>query len=85
MKEYSEKFKTYGLADEELEMVSGGSDQSYGISISAACFGCGTCVVECQLNCIKIVGGRAVADSMNCICCEKCVPVCPVNAITLEM
>jgi len=46
---------------------------------------CGTCVGECNMAAISIVGDRVVHDMTKCIGCGWCVTVCPWTAITPEI
>lgn len=46
------------------------------------CAGCGLCANNCPTRNIKIVDGKAVADS-RCTMCYRCVSYCPKQAITL--
>ena len=46
------------------------------------CVGCGICANNCPTHNIKIVDGKAVADS-QCTMCYRCVSYCPKQAITL--
>ena len=46
------------------------------------CAGCGICANNCPTKNIKIVDGKAVADS-RCTMCYRCVSYCPKQAITL--
>ena len=46
------------------------------------CVGCGICANNCPTQNIKIVDGKAVANS-QCTMCYRCVNYCPKQAITL--
>ena len=46
------------------------------------CIGCGICANGCPTQNIKIVDGKAVANS-QCTMCYRCVSYCPKQAITL--
>ena len=53
------------------------------------CIGCRLCVVNCPVNAIEMVNGRAVIDADKCIACGICAngngknfKGCPVDAIS---
>lgn len=45
------------------------------------CIGCGICVKDCLLNCIKVKNGKAKIRNLICFKCGHCVAVCPKNAV----
>ncbi len=45
------------------------------------CIGCGACVKDCLLNCIKIRDGKAKIRNLICFKCGHCIAVCPKNAV----
>ena len=45
------------------------------------CVGCGLCVKDCLLNCIKIKDGKAKIRNLTCFKCGHCIAVCPKNAV----
>lgn len=45
------------------------------------CIGCGVCVKDCLLNCIKIKDGKAKIRNLICFKCGHCIAVCPKNAV----
>lgn len=47
------------------------------------CIGCGACANDCVSGCLKIVNGKAEANTKSCIGCGHCYAVCPQNAITM--
>jgi Pyruvate/2-oxoacid:ferredoxin oxidoreductase delta subunit len=49
----------------------------------AACEGCGTCELRCQMEAIEVEDGHAVLDLDRCIGCGLCVNTCPTEALSL--
>ena len=47
------------------------------------CQGCGLCLERCQMEAIRLDGGRAVLDLDRCIGCGLCVTTCPAGALSL--
>lgn len=48
-------------------------------TVTAACVGCGACLLTCPEHAIRPVGGRLhVLDA--CTGCGECAEVCPVDA-----
>jgi len=46
------------------------------------CTGCGTCIDECPVGAISLVGNDgAVIDEQECIRCGTCHDVCPEEAV----
>lgn len=45
------------------------------------CIGCGICVKDCLLNCIKVKNGKAKIRNLICFKCGHCIAVCPKNAV----
>lgn len=46
------------------------------------CIGCGKCVVDCLVNDIIMVEGKAEIKNENCFKCGHCIAICPVNAVS---
>ena len=52
------------------------------VTFTAACTGCGACLLTCPTHAIRPVGGRLrVTD--RCTGCAECVEICPADAIEL--
>ena len=52
------------------------------VSMTAACTGCGACLLTCPTHAIRPSGGRlSVTD--RCTGCGECVEICPADAIEL--
>lgn len=50
------------------------------------CVACGTCVNECPIGAIKVIGGVfAEVDENKCVGCSKCEKVCPASVIEIIM
>lgn len=49
-----------------------------------ACTGCRLCERDCTSHVIKMIDGKAVVTSDDCIKCGHCVAVCPVNAVSMS-
>lgn len=45
------------------------------------CIGCGLCVKDCLLGCIKIKENKAKIRNLTCFKCGHCIAVCPKNAV----
>ncbi len=45
------------------------------------CVGCGLCVKDCLLGCIKIKEGKAKIRNLTCFKCGHCIAVCPKKAV----
>jgi len=45
------------------------------------CTACGRCVVNCQVNAIKIDEKAFITN--KCVGCARCIAVCPENAISI--
>lgn len=45
------------------------------------CIGCGLCVKDCLLGCIKIKDSKAKIRNLTCFKCGHCIAVCPKNAV----
>ena len=50
----------------------------------SVCVGCGTCKIDCPVECIKEDGGVCVINADECVDCGTCEASCPVNAISAE-
>ena len=49
------------------------------------CTGCGTCVKECSMFCIRLQNGKAFfKGEKRCISCGHCMARCPVSAIEMD-
>lgn len=53
------------------------------MSCRFGCIGYGDCANVCDNRGIRIINGKAIIDSDECIACGKCVKVCPQNLIEL--
>jgi Fe-S-cluster-containing hydrogenase component 2 len=49
----------------------------------AKCNGCGECTVDCEMNAIRIINGKAVVDNSLCDGLGACVGACPEGAIEI--
>jgi NAD-dependent dihydropyrimidine dehydrogenase PreA subunit len=51
------------------------------------CDGCGSCVEECPVECISLVGEgdekKAVINPEECTDCETCIDTCEKGAISM--
>lgn len=48
------------------------------------CTACEACIPRCQMDALKMVGGKLVRDEKRCIGCGICMWVCPTDALSLE-
>jgi ferredoxin len=48
---------------------------------SSKCNGCNKCVVQCPVNAITVINGKAYIDASECVGCGICVDICPRDAI----
>lgn len=48
------------------------------------CIHCGTCVEECNDDCLKLTDGVLSYDDSRCIMCGHCLAVCPRDAIMID-
>ena len=57
------------------------------VTFTAACTGCGACLLTCPTHAIRPVGGttarRLEARDDRCTGCAECVEICPADAIRL--
>lgn len=53
-------------------------------SANERCTACGTCVANCPVGAISIVGRRALMDVRKCIRCYCCHETCPHDAVILK-
>ena len=53
------------------------------VTFTAACTGCGACLLTCPEHAIRPVGGRLEARDDRCTGCAECIEICPVDAIRL--
>ena len=51
------------------------------IAISAACTGCGACLVTCPERALLPAPRRPVVVAERCTTCLACIEVCPAGAI----
>ena len=49
-----------------------------------ACTTCEACLERCQMDALKMEGGKLTRDEARCIGCGLCMYVCPVEALSLE-
>jgi ferredoxin len=51
------------------------------VTFTAACTGCGACLLTCPEHAIRPVGGRLEARVDRCTACAECIEICPADAI----
>jgi Pyruvate/2-oxoacid:ferredoxin oxidoreductase delta subunit len=51
------------------------------VLISAACTGCGSCILTCPERALRRAPGRPILVAARCTGCLACIEVCPVDAI----
>ncbi len=49
-----------------------------------ACTTCEACLERCQMDALKMDGGKLTRDESRCIGCGLCMYVCPAEALSLE-
>ena len=54
------------------------------LTFTAACTGCGACLLTCPTHAIRPLAGRLYARDDLCTGCGECVEVCPADAIRLS-
>jgi len=47
-----------------------------------ACTGCESCLERCEMEALKMVGGKLTRDEKRCIGCGLCMYVCPTDALS---
>lgn len=47
------------------------------------CEGCGVCVDRCQMEALRLDGGKPMLDKDRCIGCGLCVTTCPTESLRL--
>ncbi len=50
-------------------------------AVTAACLGCGACLLTCPEHAIRPRGGALVVLRELCSECGECVEICPADAI----
>jgi Na+-translocating ferredoxin:NAD+ oxidoreductase subunit B len=50
---------------------------------TADCKGCGICVKRCQMEALRLEGGKAELNQDRCIGCGLCVSTCRTNSLSL--
>ncbi len=45
------------------------------------CVGCRMCMLHCNNNGVKVIGGKARIDEEHCVGCGYCIAYCPMGAI----
>jgi ferredoxin len=53
-------------------------------TFTAACTGCGACLLTCPTHAIRPRGGGLFAIDERCTGCAECVEICPADAVRLE-
>jgi electron transport complex protein RnfB len=53
------------------------------VTFTAACTGCGACLLTCPTHAIRPAGGHLFCLAELCTGCAECVEVCPADAITM--
>jgi len=48
------------------------------------CTGCGTCIVYCPMDALKVVDGKITLNRDACGICGGCPTVCPSKAIEIR-
>jgi len=51
--------------------------------IAENCIGCGVCIDQCPVNCIKLDMPSPIHIQEDCVYCGKCVEKCPFDAIQI--
>jgi energy-converting hydrogenase A subunit Q len=51
--------------------------------IAENCIGCGVCIDQCPVDCIKLDMPSPIHIQENCVYCGRCVEKCPFNAIEI--
>lgn len=53
------------------------------VIVTAACTGCGACLLTCPTHALRPAGGTLLALADRCTDCGECVEVCPADAVLL--
>ncbi|MGH9041554.1 MAG: 4Fe-4S binding protein [Acidimicrobiia bacterium] len=53
-----------------------------GVTISAACTGCGMCLATCPERALLRAPRRPLLVAGRCTLCLACIEICPVDAIS---
>lgn len=53
------------------------------VTFTAACTGCGACLLTCPTHAIRPAGGQLYCLNELCTGCAECVEICPADAITM--
>ncbi|MFC1585696.1 indolepyruvate ferredoxin oxidoreductase subunit alpha [Fibrobacterota bacterium] len=48
------------------------------------CTGCGDCIEECPVECMKLENEKCIVDEEECTDCAVCIDICPENSISEE-
>ncbi len=53
------------------------------VAVTAACAGCGACLLTCPESAIRPDGGSLLVLAARCTGCLECIEVCPVDAVII--
>ncbi|SFC79384.1 DUF362 domain-containing protein [Streptomyces aidingensis] len=51
------------------------------VAVTAACAGCGACLLTCPQHAIRPAGAALLVRADLCTGCGECIEVCPADAI----